>query len=263
MNHWISLYLAGQYPQYYKLPNRFDVLFKIRQIDANNFSDTLISLLKDKQDLEFYSTLLDTFQSLHSKEDYSSLLDRLDVPVEVRSAPYNLVSKSQVDLQKIERFLEKANETQFSRFIVMPILQAMGYENVEYKGKVTESDFGMDLYPVAFKSPAGLKYFTGVQLKSCKMSNGSSSPLGAETKKLIQEIEAAFLSQHMDNSGEELYISEILVFNSKHVNETVRNQVLNSNALKGKRVRFWAKDGVLSLIAELDFKKDFFEHLDL
>lgn len=65
MNQWISLYLSGQYPGNYRLPNRFDVLMKIRFKDPTNFNDGMLSLIKDKADVEFYNTLLSAFESTH------------------------------------------------------------------------------------------------------------------------------------------------------------------------------------------------------
>jgi len=109
-NHWIALYLSGQYPGYYKLPNRFDVLLKIRQFDSTNFTDAMLSLLKDKCDVEFYNTLLTTFKSQHSLEEYNQLLGRLNLPKEVRVDPYTTQQAEQINIKKSIGFLTPFDE---------------------------------------------------------------------------------------------------------------------------------------------------------
>jgi hypothetical protein len=87
-NHWLALYLSGKYPGNYRLPNRFDVILKIRQLDGVNFSDAMLSLLKDKGDIEFYNSLFSTFESLHSPENYEKLLARLEIPKNILRDPF-------------------------------------------------------------------------------------------------------------------------------------------------------------------------------
>ncbi|EKD93259.1 MAG: hypothetical protein ACD_28C00192G0004 [uncultured bacterium] len=144
MNHWISLYLSGQYPGFYRLPNRFEILLKIRLADSTNFEDSMVSLLKDKSDVEFYNSLLSAFESIHGADEFQKLLEILKVPKEVMRNPNekNAIQNipERIDLKKFSVYLDSLNETDFSRFVVMPILQAMGYENVEFKGKVNETD---------------------------------------------------------------------------------------------------------------------------
>lgn len=49
-------------------------------------------------------------------------------------------------LKSISDSLEGMNETDFSRFIVMPILQQMGYEEISYKWKVNSTDYWNDFF---------------------------------------------------------------------------------------------------------------------
>jgi len=259
MNHWIALYLSGQYPGYYKLPNRFDVLFKIKQLDSTNFNDSLLSLLQNKGDLEFYNTLLETFQEIHP-DQYEDLLNRLNIPQKVKLDPYESKSTrvNKLDLKKLEKYLDDVKETEFSRLVVMPILQAMGYMNVEYKGKVDETDFGTDFYVLEFKSPADVSHFAGVQVKSESMTNGDTSNSGSALNKLISEVNTAFSHPHRLNTGEEVYISEMLIFNSKKTSETAKEKLFQDRNLKDKKIKFLAKEGIMSLLSKLEFKKEFF-----
>jgi len=87
-NHWLALYLSGQYPGNYRLPNRFDVVLKIRQLDLVNFSDSMLSILKDKWDAEFYNSLFNAFESLHWEKWYLKLLKNLNIPENILIDPF-------------------------------------------------------------------------------------------------------------------------------------------------------------------------------
>lgn len=86
-NHWIALYLSGQYPGKYTLSNRLRILFSIRQKDTTNFEEPTISYLHSKNDVEYYHTLLDTFEIRHWSDEYNQLLEELNIPLEVRKSP--------------------------------------------------------------------------------------------------------------------------------------------------------------------------------
>lgn len=264
MNHWIALYLSGQYPGFYRLPNRFEVIRKIRQADPTNFNENMIALIKDKYDIEFYNTLLSEFQELHGDKKHIELLEKLSIPEQVRRDPHEKQAANMgvVNLHKIEAYLKNASEEQFSRFIVMPILQAMGYENVEYKGKVSESDFGTDFYVARFKSPGDITHYVGIQIKACKMTNGDTSKPGSELNKLIAETKTAFGQPHMINTGEKVLISELLIMNSAEVTPSAKYKLFEDVNIRDKKIKFWAKDGILSLLTELKLGKAFFENFE-
>lgn len=104
-NHWIALYLSGQYPWNYILPNRFNILLKIRQEDSGNFNDTLISMLQWKNDVEYFNTLLETYLTIHWEEKYNSLLKILEIPEIVKKDP-NVEKDIQVDKEKTSLSLQ-------------------------------------------------------------------------------------------------------------------------------------------------------------
>jgi hypothetical protein len=54
------------------------------------------------------------------------------VPEDTRNDPYKK-TEDYCSLQDLNDYLGTVNETDFSRFVVMPILHAMGYEDIEYK----------------------------------------------------------------------------------------------------------------------------------
>ena len=133
MNHWISLYLSGQYPGFYRLPNRFEILLKIRQIDGTNFGDTMMSLMKDKSDVEFYNSLLSAFESLHGATEFQKLLEDMKVPQEVRVNPNEtrekVTSKPQKSYEALQlnQYIHKDLIPLFSAGIKSEILYRWAY----------------------------------------------------------------------------------------------------------------------------------------
>lgn len=129
-NHWLALYLSGQYPGNYKLPNRFDIVLSIRQLDGVNFSDTMISLLKDKGDIEFFYTLLSTFETLHSREEYENLLKRINIPYEVARDPFRReqISKKLSPGDSIGIFMDfDSDRNILFKEVFCPAIEEMGY----------------------------------------------------------------------------------------------------------------------------------------
>lgn len=259
-NHWIALYLSGQYPWKYIIPNKLDIIFKIRQIDPSNFGDPIVSLLQWKTDVEYFKTLLDTFGSIHDIDSVQLLLSRINVPEDVRTNPYEITSQIEpCSIQELSTYLDSVNETDFSRFVIMPILIAMGYENVEYKWKVNETDFGNDFYAMKYISPSWLAYYTGVQTKACRMSNWYTSLNWSELNKLMQETRTAFDQLRLINNGEEVWISEYLIFNARETPESVKDKFFADRELQDKSIKFYGKDGLLALVKQLNLSKDFYK----
>ncbi|EKD93260.1 MAG: hypothetical protein ACD_28C00192G0005 [uncultured bacterium] len=75
--------------------------------------------------------------------------------------------------------------------------------------------------------------------------------------KLIAEVKTAFSQPHIINTGDMVYISEMLILNSCDVNPSAKEKFFNDRELKDKKMKYWAKDGIISLIAELKFEKIF------
>jgi hypothetical protein len=68
--------------------------------------------------------------------------------------------------------------------------------------------------------------------------------------KLISEAKTAFSQSHKIQTGGNIYISEYIVINSKEVMPSAKTKFFNDKDLKDKKIKFFAKDGVLSLISE-------------
>lgn len=242
----------------YTVPNKLDIIFKIRQIDSTNFSDTMIWLLHGKSDVEYFKTLLDNYMAFHWDSWLIELLEKLWVPEVARQDPYK-PSHEHWSLNELNEYLDQVNETDFSRFVVMPILHAMGYKDIEYKWKVNETDYGNDFYPIKYISPSWLVYYTWVQTKSSKMSDGDTTAVWSELNKLINETKTAFSQLRKINTWEEVKISEYLIFNSKIIPESAKDKFFQDSELKGKPIKFFWKDWVISLVKELNMREDFYK----
>jgi len=257
-NHWIALYLSGQYPGKYIVPNKLDIIFKIRQVDVGNFGDPIIGLLQGKSDIEYFKTLLDVYEWFHGKDKLIELLERLWVPEDTRNDPYKK-TEDYCSLQDLNDYLGTVNETDFSRFVVMPLLHAMGYEDIEYKWKVNETDAWIDFYPVKFTSPGWITHYAWIQTKACKMSDWDTSDWGKEFAKLVAETKNAFDAKLILTNWEEINISEYIVLNARQTPESVIKKYYNNKNTENKSIMFYSRDKILSLAEKLKLRKEFYK----
>lgn len=271
MSQWLALYLSWQYPWSYRVPDRLSFLAKLKQKDPSNFSDIIVATVNTKDDFEFYNSLLNLYEKYHSEEEFKILLDELNIPLNVRKEPYEesatywtIITADKFDIWKLTEHLEILNEKDFSRTIVMPILHELGYEEVEYKWVTSwwESDNWTDFKVVKFYSPSGIAYYVWVQCKSVVITSWDSK--SSEKSKsmsvlnvLINEINTAFHNVHLLSTGEEVRISEMLIFNSKAVRPSALEKLFEDDRVNDRKIKVYDCEKVTSLLYELDFRKDF------
>ena len=257
-NHWIALYLSGQYPWKYIMPDRLSFFDEIRIEDSARYNENLLTQFQTKNDIEFYYSLLNSYQRNYWEFKYSDLLDRLEIPNEVKIDP-RIKQDSNIfnplKIQEFEGYMDSLDETGFSRYVIMPILKAMWYEDIEYKGKVNETDFWIDFFPVKFVSPWWAIHYSWIQTKSAKMTNWDTTWSGNEMNKLIEETKTAFNQPHLLNTWEKIFISEYIVFNSKDVSQSAREKYYSDKDIKDKKIRFYWKDWVLSLMLKYNINR--------
>lgn len=256
-NHWIALYLSGQYPWFYTLPDRLNFFDEIKLENPTRYTDTILWQYQTKNDVEFFYSLLNSFERNH-KNKYEDLLVRLSIPNEVKNDPRiekkEIKFENNLGVEEIEKYIDWLDEEWFSRYVVMPILQSMWYKDIEYKWKVNETDFGLDFYPIHFISPGWINYYCWVQTKSAKMTNWDTSKSWSEANKLLEETKTAFSQSHELNNWEKIYISEYLIFNSVTVPQSAKTKFFNDKDIKDKKIKYYWKDWVLALINELKIK---------
>lgn len=251
-NHWIALYLSGQYPWFYTLPDRLNFFDELKSRD-HNYNDMVLWQFQNKTDVEFFYWLLNLFKKKHTDEDYNQLLIDLQIPEKVKFNPKEENNnKEEISLNEIENYLDWLNETWFSKYVVLPILQAMWYKDIEYKWKVNETDFWLDFYPVKFTSPWWVTHYAWIQTKAKKMTDWDTT--GSELNKLIEETKTAFWQKHNLNTWEQIKISEYIVFNSKEILQSARDKYFKDENVENRKIKLYWVDWVLSLIKELNIK---------
>jgi hypothetical protein len=241
-NHWIALYLGGQYPSNYRIPSKLGFLARVRKLDFVNFGEATISLVQNKSDVEFFYNILDTFEDLNGESAYQDLITLLNVPDTVYKT--SVIIDSDAIVEKLKEF----NETEFSRQVVTPLLLEMGYKDIVYKGKVNQNDHGLDYYIMSFESPSNHIMYSGVQVKAVKIKSGSTT--GSELEKLKGEVRRAFSNNNDSQNGNQVTIDELLIFNSKEIPESTLDEMWKDQDLcKYKsKIRIWDCEGVLGLI---------------
>jgi hypothetical protein len=105
-NHWIALYLSGQYPWYYTVPDRLSFFDELKLENPTKYTDIVLWQYQNKNDVEFFYSLLNSFERNHF-EEYDSLLERLWVPEEVKNDP-RWVKKEEIksEINKENNFSE-------------------------------------------------------------------------------------------------------------------------------------------------------------
>lgn len=253
-NHWISIYLSGQYPWYYTMPDRLSFFDELKLENPTRYSDVVLWQYQNKNDVEFFYSLLNSFERNHF-DSYEKLLEILGVPEEVKNDP-RWVKKEEVkeanNIEEIENYIDWLNEEKFSRYIISPLLEKIWYKNIEFKWKVNETDFGLDYYPVSFVSPGWIIHYAWIQTKAKKMTAWDTT--GSELNKLIEETKTAFSQKHNLNTWEQIKISEYIVFNSKEILQSARDKYFNDENVENRKIKLYWKDWVLSLIKELNLK---------
>lgn len=252
-NHWIALYLSGQYPWYYTMPDRLNFFDELKLENSVRYNDTILWQYQGKNDVEFFYSLLNSFQRNHL-ENYESFLERIWIPDNVKNDPRKerSIKSNNLDLEEFEKYLDWLDEEWFSRYIIMPILQAMWYENIEFKWKVNETDFWLDFYPVKYISPGWVTHYCWVQTKSKKMTVWDTT--WTELNKLIEETKTAFWQKHNLNTWEQIKISEYLVFNSKEILQSARDKYFKDENIENKKIKLYWKDWILSLVNQFNLK---------
>lgn len=85
-NHWISIYLSGQYPWYYTMPDRLSFFDELKLENPTRYSDVVLWQYQNKNDVEFFYSLLNSFERNHPAS-YEKLLKTLWVPEKVKNDP--------------------------------------------------------------------------------------------------------------------------------------------------------------------------------
>lgn len=214
MNHWIALYLTGKYPGRYLVPDKLRFIDAAFEAFPSEFSDAKVRLIENLSEYEFYFTVLNKIERL-SREKYNDFLIKLEVP-SVLNNPVNVDEKI-YDADVIAKFLLNANEYEFGKFIVTPLLIKQGFKDVFFKGRVSTKDYGLDYYPMAYNGTFGQTRIVGVQLKAVNMSNGDSNNVWTTLK---SEMESAFTATH-SYSGNKVKINEYIIINSRRISQEV------------------------------------------
>lgn len=121
-NHWIALYLSGQYPWFYTLPDRLNFFDELKNKD-HNYNDVVLWQFQNKSDIEFFYWLLNLFQKKHSQEEYNQLLVDLQIPEKVKFNPKE---------EKIQESKSEKKDNNLSEIIYKEIWNTLDGEIKKY-----------------------------------------------------------------------------------------------------------------------------------
>lgn len=166
-----------------------------------DFENKFWSVSKDYKDL---------FEKIKWKWDWNiyKILDYFELPKsfveEVDYSNYSIddpkqsviVDKKLYDLKLIEDFLSKANEAEFARYLMIPILEEMWFINLSFYWSVNKKDYWIDMYPIYFENPQWDILKLWIQFKAVNLSNWDSNP---DWQTLSSEIKSALITKNLEH----------------------------------------------------------------
>jgi len=220
--HRIGLYLAGKFPPYYAPYDRLKFL-RIVAEKSEKYTAQELGFIKTQSDSpeEFYRMILGELFVALGEDGAKRLCEDLGVPPdvsEIKPIPVPAVAlssqKKLVDLVAVDKFLKEADEDEFARDLVIPLLHEMGLGGLSFFGKVNASDFGVDMYPARIELPMGISAHIGIQFKKTNLNVGFT---GAEWLKLEGELRGAMKTKqakHRSLDGSEMRLDGYVVISS-------------------------------------------------
>ncbi|NUJ98127.1 hypothetical protein HGA92_05075 [Candidatus Gracilibacteria bacterium] len=184
------------------------------------------------------------YRILKTFELSKSFLETIDYSKEVIfENEEKTTSKELFDIELVEKFLVKATEDEFARYLMIPLMEEMGFKQLSFYGKVTEKDYGLDMYPVLFETPFGDHQILGIQFKKTNIGHGSTN---TEWKNLKSELEDAFdhNGEHTSLNGSKIKIDGIITITSGKKTSLKLDSDLNEK-FKGNYVRIYDIEDII------------------
>lgn len=154
------------------------------------------------------------------------------------------ISKELFDISLIEKFLSKATEDEFARFLMIPLMEEMWFKQLSFYGKVSEKDYWLDMYPVLFETPFWDHQILWIQFKAVNLSNWDSN---TEFQTLEREIKSWLViknGEHISLNWTKTKIDWYIILTSKKKTALNINSDLN-NEYKSSYIRVYDREDVI------------------
>jgi hypothetical protein len=139
--------------------------------------------------------------------------------------------------------LQKLSEEELTKDILMPLLERMGFENIEYCHGTDE--YGRDIV-FDLKEPLGDKIWWGSQVKSCDIHGDSRNNKGNATQIKNQINEAFDQPYYLYKESKKIKITQMIVFTSCSFKGNAKE--ILSQEFENKPVKFYDGNHVIHLL---------------
>lgn len=184
------------------------------------------------------------YRILKTFELSKSFLETIDYSKEVIfENEEKTTSKELFDIELVEKFLVKATEDEFARYLMIPLMEEMWFKQLSFYGKVTEKDYWLDMYPVLFETPFWDHQILWIQFKKTNIGHWSTN---TEWKNLKSELEDAFDHnwEHTSLNWSKIKIDWIITITSWKKTSLKLDSDLNEK-FKGNYVRIYDIEDII------------------
>ncbi len=158
--------------------------------------------------------ILKILQYFELSRVYIEEIDHSKTPIlEENTESLQKWSKNLIDIILLEKFLKKATEDEFARYLMIPLMEEMWFKQLSFYGKVSEKDYWLDMYPVVYETPFWDSQYLWIQFKKTNIGHGSTN---TEWQNLKSELEDAFTHnwKHLSLGGSNIKIDGIITITS-------------------------------------------------
>ncbi|MFA6282413.1 MAG: hypothetical protein WCY05_07955 [Candidatus Omnitrophota bacterium] len=172
----------------------------------------------------------------------------------VRQEFQELIRKNQplfISEDQILNFLAKANEDEFTQFLLVPLLRHIGFITAEAKGHRDKSlEFGQDIQRMKIKIPTGHWLYFSAQVK-----RGDIKANTAKLKENVNQVLNQTSSQlewampDVENNTT-VKPDHILLVVSGTITEGAKQFIFGHDLYKRKRILLWERETIMSICRE-------------
>ncbi len=149
---------------------------------------------------------------------------------------------------RLRERIEGLGEDELIRYILLPLLERMGFERLRRVDFHGPGEFGSDILPFRFRTPLGTLEYYAVQAKAMPI-HGSSSHRGNAAEIVSQATQALAVSFVDDLDNERKRLDKFIVATNKNISASARHFI--ESTIEGRRsLLFMDVDRLIDLLVE-------------
>jgi hypothetical protein len=156
-----------------------------------------------------------------------------------------------ISVDALKKFLEAANEDDFTNILLVPLLRHIGFENVKAKGHRDKSlEFGQDIRRMKFQLPTGHWLYFSAQVKTGDINTKSSD----EQQHINQVIRQTLIQLDWEmpdqDIGRNVKPDHVLLITSGFITEAAKQHIFRHKLTQERRLLILEKETLINLCIE-------------